>query len=437
MIKKLRRKTFWMLELLPLCVLFLFLIAYNNYYISYTLSDEKDVLEYCTSCIEKQTETVDEYLYLPTGELTKASDPSSHLNGKVKNLLYAVIASYIGVIKTDSDGNILEQTENCEDLTVSDIRHYTGGHGKYKWDLYSTVTKTNTRYIILLDTHDWVIDILRCLLISLLGLILAAFIFAGLALYLSKKIIRPVEEAMIKQSHFISDASHELKTPISVINANIEVLRRQYGENKWMGYIQEEGHKMNQLINELLSLSRLDHDLQEKKRVASPEPFQVYDAIMESVLPFDSVAFEKKVTITTECKEQLRSRGSQQDFQQILTILTDNAVTHVNENGEININAKHAKNTIRVTVSNTGSTLSEQDIPFIFERFYKAKFSGTSAVSDCKADSGKAMGKNQAGNFGLGLSIAKALCEKNDFEISAQSKNGIASFTVTIPELPS
>lgn len=436
MIDKLRRKSFWMLELLPLCVLFLFLVAYNIYYISYTLSDEKDVLEYCTSCVEKHTETVDEYLYLPSGELVKASESSSHLNGKVKNLLYAVLSSYIGVIKTDLDGNILEQTENCNELDISDIRHYTGEQGKYKWALYASVTKNNVRYLILLDTRDWVKDILWCLLISLLGLVLAALIFAVLARYLSRKIIRPVEEAMEKQNHFISDASHELKTPISVINANIEVLRRQYGENKWMGYIQEEGHKMNQLINELLSLCRLDHDLQEKKKISASEPFQVYDAMMESVLPFDSVAFEKNVTITTECEEQLCGRGDRRDFQQILTILTDNAVTHVNENGEIMIDAKRTKNSIRVTVSNTGSTLSEQDIPFIFERFYKAKFSGTSAGtgsksvgSDCKTS----VSQCKAGNFGLGLSIAKSLCEKNAFEISARSRNGIASFTVTIP----
>ena len=444
MINKLKKKVFWMMELLPLCVLFLVLIVYNLSYISFTLSDEKEVLDYCTTCVENHTETLDEYLYLPTEEIAKARESSSHLNNKVKNLLYAVISSDLCVVKTDLNGKILQQTDNTKYLDGFDIKNYTGEDGKFRGDLYSVVTKGNVKYLILLDTTDWFRDILKCMGMSCLGLIFAALVFAAVSLYLSKKIVRPVEEALVKQNQFISDASHELKTPISVINANIAVLEHEYGENKWMGYVKEEGHKMNQLINELLSLCRLDHDMSERTKSVPVDPFQMYDAIMEAVLPFDSIAFEKNVTISTKCSEDLRSKGSREDFQKIITILTDNAVTHVNFGGEIGIQVKHVKSALHVTVSNTGSVISEQDLPFIFERFYKAKGSAkTPAKSSAKASAKDSVSasvsgggsQDKAGNFGLGLSIAKALCEKNGFTISARSKDGNTYFTVVVPYL--
>lgn len=438
MIKKLKRKVFWMMELLPLCVLFLVLIVYNLFYISFILSDEKEVLDYCTSCVEKHTEAVDEYVYLPTEKVAEASETSPHLNKKVKNLLYAVISSDICVVKTDLDGNILHQTDNVKYLQDFDLKNYTGDSGKFRGDLYSVVTKGNVKYLILLDTTYWFYDILKCIGTSCLGLIFAALIFAAVSLYLSKKIVRPVEDALMKQNQFISDASHELKTPISVINANIAVLEHEYGENKWMGYVKEEGHKMNQLINELLSLCRLDHDTGEHQNFVPSESFQVYDAIMEAVLPFDSAAFEKNATISTECREAFCSKGCRNDFQQIVTILTDNAVTHVDPGGEIAIKVKQVKKTLHVAVSNTGSVISDQDLPFIFERFYKAKGSAKSSAKASATVSGSASSgtsEGKAGNFGLGLSIAKALCEKNGFTISARSKEGSTCFTVVIPYL--
>ena len=438
MINKLKKKVFWMMELLPLCVLFLVLIVYNLSYISFTLSDEKEVLDYCTTCVENHTETLDEYLYLPTEEIAKARESSSHLNNKVKNLLYAVISSDLCVVKTDLNGKILQQTDNTKYLDGFDIKNYTEEDGKFHGDLYSVVTKDDARYVILLDTTDWFHDILKCIGMSCLGLIFAALVFAAVSLCLSKKIVRPVEDALVKQNQFISDASHELKTPISVINANIAVLEHEYGKNKWMGYIKEEGHKMNHLVNELLNLCHLDHDISEQEKSVPLDPFQVYDAIMEAVLPFDSIAFEKNVTISTECSEALRSKGSRDDFLKIITILTDNAVTHVNSCGEIGIHVKHVKSTLHVTVSNTGSVISDQDLPFIFERFYKAKGSAKSSAKASATVSGSASGgtsEGKAGNFGLGLSIAKALCEKNGFTISARSKDGNTYFTVVVPYL--
>ncbi len=434
MIKEIKRKVFWMMELLPLCVLFLVLVVYNLSFISYILSDEKDTLDDCTDCVEKYTETVNEYLYLPMEEISKVRESSSHLNKKVKNLLYAVVSSRICIIKTDLNGNVLQQTDTIEYFANIDIADYTKDYGKFKYGLYSTVTKSDAKYFILLDTHDWFRDILICLGISCLLLIFAAAVFAALSLYLSKKIVRPVEDALMKQNRFISDASHELKTPISVINANIAVLEHEHGENKWMGYIKEEGHKMNQLINELLSLCRLDYAMEEEQKALPAKPFQVYDTIMESALPFDSVVFEKNVAISTECSEDFRSKGCRDDFRKIVTILMDNAVTHVNFGGEISINVKQAKNALHITVSNTGSMISEQDLPFIFERFYKAKGSAkASATASESASCGSS--RSNAENFGLGLSIAKALCEKNGFTINAQSKDNNTSFTVVIPNL--
>lgn len=268
-----------------------------------------------------------------------------------------------------------------------------------------------------LTEHEWYVYILKSISTSVCALIIAAVILRVIAKYISRRITAPVEDAITKQNRFVADASHELKTPVSVINANIAVLERNYGENKWMKYIKDEGHKMTILVNQLLNLSRLDYEVDASEHVvAQRESFDAVDALTAATLPFDSIAFEKNANINVECSGTIVVSGNRNDFKEIISILIDNAIKHVNVGGEITVATNNSRGGTSITVSNTGSTISSEDLPHIFDRFYK----------------GSGESKYDSYNFGLGLSIAKALADKNGYVISASSENGKTHFILEV-----
>lgn len=437
MVRKLKRKVFWIAELLPLGVLVLVLIVYNFFYISFNFLDEKATLDYCASCVEKHTDIVDRYLPLPVEDLVAASKQRVKSDRSMMNLLYAIISSDVGVMKLDADMDVMGEIGNTAGADPSLCRK---GKGRLGNMLYSVVKKEGVTYIIFLNTGKWNAAIWKSIVLAVLGLITAAILLGAVASRLSNRVARPVEEALVQQNRFIADTCHELKTPISVINANMSVLEHEYGKSKWVDYIKAEGHSMNRLINQLLSLCRLDHDMNEAVQfTATKETFPVFESIMECALPFDSIAFEKKACILTDCPAELMSRGNIDDFKRIISTLLDNAITHVDEGGLITIEVKSGakpflssgKSSILVTVSNTGSVIEEADLPFIFDRFYKARSGREAEDGDdhCPAESNGCKGEN----FGLGLSIAKALADKNSFEINVSSADNRTSFIVSIP----
>ena len=339
MIKKLRRRIFWITELLPLSVLFLVLVSYNYSYISYTLSDEIDTLDYCTESVSKYPETMDKYIKMPINDLVEISESNEISNNRVRNVLYTIIADEVNIIKIDENNNLVESARDLGDI---DISLYTKDKGKVDQNLYKYAEENGYRYLVILDTSNWLTSITVSVGLSFIALLFAALLFFVVAWYLSKKVTAPVEEAITKQNRFVADASHELKTPVAVINANIAVLEHEFGENKWMNYIKEEGHSMNMLVNQLLSLSRLDHEKEKsgRKKGKIEASFNVYDSIMEAALPFDSIAFEKEAIITTYCDREFTGRGYLSDFKQMIAILVDNAIDHVNRGGEITIKAR-------------------------------------------------------------------------------------------------
>lgn len=424
MIKKLRRRIFWITELLPLSVLFLVLVSYNYSYISYTLSDEIDTLDYCTESVSKYPETMDKYIKMPINDLVEISESNEISNNRVRNVLYTIIADEVNIIKIDENNNLVESARDLGDI---DISLYNKDKGKVDKNLYKYAEENGYRYLVILDTSNWLTSITVSLGLSFIALLFAALLFFVVAWYLSKKVTAPVEEAITKQNRFVADASHELKTPVAVINANIAVLEHEFGENKWMNYIKEEGHSMNMLVNQLLSLSRLDHEKEKsgRKKGKIEASFNVYDSIMEAALPFDSIAFEKEAIITTYCDREFTGRGYLSDFKQMIAILVDNAIDHVNRGGEITIKARKVKGNIEVSVMNSGSAIPKENLPYIFDRFYKVK------RDEPDHDSG------EKSNFGLGLSIAKAIAEKNCFDLRAESEADTTAFIISIPQFKS
>ena len=238
-----------------------------------------------------------------------------------------------------------------------------------------------------------------------------------IAIYIiSKKvsgiIVKPVNETFEKQKQFISDASHELKTPLAVIEANADVLENEIGKNKWLTYIQNETESMDKLINELLVLAKNEN----VDDIRCYEKFNLSNQIETSILMFESMAYEKQVKIVTNIKNDIFINGNKQDIEHVVSILLDNAIKHSESCKEIEVQLKKEKNSIILQVKNYGEPIPEEQQERIFERFYRVD---------------KSRNRNEK-RYGLGLAIAKSIVEKYNGKIKVECKDGITNFIIKL-----
>lgn len=231
-----------------------------------------------------------------------------------------------------------------------------------------------------------------------------------ISLFLARLIIRPLEENDKRQKQFISDASHELKTPVAVISANAEMLSRELGENEWLSNIRYENERMGDLVKQLLDLSRAEN-------TETPmEPVDFSRAVTGETLAFESIAFELGKTIRSDIADGICVSGSQAQLTQLVSVLLDNAVRH-GTGSRIDVSLEQQGHTAVLSVTNEGGEIPPEKLEHLFDRFYR--------VDEAR---------NSEGNhYGLGLSIAKAVAEKHGGNIRVSCKEEKVCFTVSLP----
>ena len=242
----------------------------------------------------------------------------------------------------------------------------------------------------------------------------SVLVFFGLSVALSFWLVCPVKDTLEKQKRFISDASHELKTPIAVISANADVLEAEIGDNKWLSYIRDDAARMSELVNELLSLARLD-DKSGHKLIMSE--FSLSDAVLQTALPFESRMFEMGKNYDVDVQSDIVYKGDESAVKHIVSILIDNAVKYSDEKAEIKVKLYTKQNKKIIEVYNTGNGIPEDKLEKIFERFYRE-------------DEAR---NRKSGGYGLGLSIAREIVRQHSGSICAKSEYGKwVSFIVTL-----
>lgn len=271
----------------------------------------------------------------------------------------------------------------------------------------------NTTIISMIKDENTVLHIRTAIIFSVIMVVISLVVIFIIAKKLSKTIVKPVEETFEKQKQFISDASHELKTPLAVIEANADVLQDKVGENKWIDYIQNEIESMNKLINELLLLAKIENvdNIKEYKELNLSKEIEIILSM------FESVAYEKGVTIESNINENISLNGNKEDVEHIVSTLTDNAIKHTKPENEIVVNLKKEKNEIIFEVKNIGDPIPEEEREKIFERFYRID---------------KSRNRKEK-RYGLGLAIAKTTVEKYKGKIEVDYKDGFTIFKVIIP----
>ncbi len=248
----------------------------------------------------------------------------------------------------------------------------------------------------------------------------AAFaVFLGISFLLARWAVKPVEKAWDQQRQFVADASHELKTPLTVIMTNAELLQNpdydERSKERFSQSILKMAGQMRVLTERLLELARSDNN----SAKISFEKIDLSKLVEDGLLPFEPVLFEKGLTFENEIEPNISINGSSQRLNQLLDILLDNAQKYASEEGRVYVKlSRTGHNKCRLEVSDTGKPLSHEELKNIFKRFYRA-------------DRARTTGEG----FGLGLSIAQQIAEEHHGKIWAESKDGLNSFYVEFAAL--
>ena len=322
---------------------------------------------------------------------------------------------YHVIVRDGSIDNITDNDEKIEEyaleISKKNVRDDSGIKGNYIYNVRKR--GENTFEITFMENEDAITHANSILLVSVVLCLLSLIaIYIG-AKKISRTIVKPVGETFEKQKQFISDASHELKTPLAVIEANADVLENELQDNKWIKYIQNEIESMNKLINELLMLAKIENidTIRELKQINLSKELEIIISM------FESMAYEKEIKIDSNIKEDVMLKANKEDIEHIVSTLLDNAIKHTESKKQVIVELNKEKNDIIIQVKNYGDPIPEEEREKIFERFYRID---------------KSRNRKEK-RYGLGLAIAKSTVEKYKGKIEVSYKNHFTIFKVNIP----
>ena len=258
---------------------------------------------------------------------------------------------------------------------------------------------------------------LNALLYSCLGIFFVAMIvFLGISILLSHWVIKPVATAWDQQRQFVADASHELKTPLSVIMANAELMQSEdTGEEDrktYSGNILGMTYQMRSLVENMLEMARVDNGNLKMNFTT----VDLSELVSDAALSFQLLYEEKGMGLRCAVSDGVEIHGSEQHLYQVMDVLLDNALKYSAPGGMVSVDLASSGRTCTLSVASPGEPISEEDLKNIFKRFYRA-------------DKARVMN----GSYGLGLSIAESIVEAHKGKIWAESRNGYNIFIVQIP----
>ncbi len=252
----------------------------------------------------------------------------------------------------------------------------------------------------------------RLLLTAFLVLLGSAFLILALIVVISKRVVRPVAESYDKQKQFITDANHELKTPLTLILSNLDIVEADVGKNEWLDDIRSESERMGLLINQMVTLCRMDE---------SDTPLALADVDLSSVIgdtvsEFEAFAADRKKRLSAVIEPGVHCRGDEALLRRLASILLDNAVKYCDTEGEIRVSLRSRHHPV-LTVENTYAEVDQLELDRLFDRFYRADKARTFT-----------------GSFGIGLSIAQSIARKHRGTLSVYKKEGVIGFRAELKD---
>lgn len=318
----------------------------------------------------------------------------------------------------DSDNNVKDIDNSSDAITNDDLKALAksaldSGSSKGKLDGYNYLIENTDEYklVVFMDRSEFDKNVNTLLKYTMIFGVISLAVVLALSILLANLIIRPLEKNHNAQKRFISDAGHELKTPVTVISTNAEVLEGEIGENRWLNNIVYENERMSILIKQLMALAKTE------KNEIKLEKVDFSHIVIGEILPFESIAFDKGIEINYEkIEDEINVNGNSSQLSQLVSILIDNAIEH-STGGNIEMSLNKIHNKAVLTVINNGEPIPEDKKELLFDRFYR--------LNEARNDEG-------GNHYGLGLSIAKSIVDAHKGEISVNCKDGKVIFEVSL-----
>lgn len=396
MIKKLKKKIILILTIIFFLILIGILLVINISNYRSNWSNTRRLLSIQKQIAEEEREGA-----------ASAPQGTPEQMARIYSVLVLEDESYQTVFNSEDSGYTDEQlVEIAKEMAAQQKEEGSSQHFRY---LISE--EDSGRLISFIDNSIWKQQEYRLRMFSLLigaGGMIILFLAAVL---LANWLIRPVAAAFDKQKQFISDAGHELKTPLAVMKASLDMLEDELENNKYLGYIVSENNRMTGLVQELLTLSSMETEEQIHFEGLD------FSMIVKSVsLPFESIAFEKGIEFTIQIPDKINLHGNENQMSQVIEILLDNAMKHTAKGGKVQVILEKQKGQTALLVRNEGEPIPEAEQAKIFDRFYRRD---------------KARNRNE-GRYGLGLAIADSIIKVHKGTIHVKCRDGWTEFIVRV-----
>ena len=414
MIKELRRK-FVLTSMLAVSILLLLLLGAINILNYRSMNEDTDKTLRMLSSYEGDVSNLEQ-----RPEQREDNLPPVRFGMEGKNNYDAFLSSNFFVVRFAGSGEVTyvdtsRTSAVSEDEAQSLAKEVyengkdSGKSGRYKY-LVTDSKNANGKVVVFLDVSDEYISSVRVLLLSAgMGVLFWLLIFL-LVILMSKKAIEPVAESIEKQKQFITNAGHELKTPIAIIQSNTEAMELYNGESKWSRNIKDQVIRLTNLVQNLLVLSRLDEQMP-----GQMEEVRFSELVTTFLNQFRQSFEEKNIVLHTEIPSGIRIHADKAQIEQLISIFMDNAVKYANENGTVEVRLEKRAKHVIFEIENTCDSLLEVMPQKLFERFYR----------------GDTSHNQKSGGYGIGLSMAQSIAEQNKGTITAKySGNNRICFTV-------
>ncbi len=323
-------------------------------------------------------------------------------------------------VRYDADGTLAQVDQDFiasisrgeAEAYAADVLALSRQHGYYKGYRYLVAASSDGTSVIFLNSERELHSIRALFWITAAvagGCLVVVFL---LVLLFSRRAIAPYMRNLAMQKQFITNASHELKTPLTAISTSADVLAMEYEDDEWVKNIQSQSVRLSRLISDLVTLSRLDEENPFPERAE----FSLSDAVWETAEPFTALARSHSRSYTQNVEDGLTMTGDRAAVQQMVSILLDNANKYTPESGSISLSARRAGRKNEIAVSNTCEGAESIDVTRLFDRFYRADESHSTRI----------------GGTGIGLSIARATAEAHGGTIEASVSGNTITFRVKI-----